>query len=371
MSLTGIRLRQWIVADPWSADVIVDLSNVCRSMDLGPGCGAAPQGGCAHLDRLETLIQHWGTQMSSEGKFYLIADRSLGRVLCSPMDRELLKNLEAEQLVRTVPYADPSILSVAGGVDAWVLSNDWFRAFRREDWVRGNPLRFVRWEQSVGVLTLLQGLPVVPEHEVTSALEQDAIKARLGAPQAPALVRNWQCVALDCVDGGGLLVSLPELREGIVVCPTCRGAVKDAGPRTASVELRITCRGSGSALAGIIMNDQTRRLVGRGQPGIVLPRRSAGLVSREHLEVSLSGRQLQVKDCYSQNGSSVRRWNPALRRLGRPEQLVAGRWYGLGLGDELNLSDVVCLRRSGLKFPIARESGDDRMRQTELTRMRP
>lgn len=348
------------------ADYLVDLSNIVRDPALG---GAAPRS----LRRLElvaeALVALTGDRSVS---LYLVADRSLlagRREFGDPQEVGRLRGWVAEGLVEEVGDADERILEIAGMTGTRVVTGDHYDPYRGEHpWLQGNTWQFLRPVLRHGPLPGPGRVTLVPldmghrsATEISRKLELSALKKQglLDSGRTPlgeVVRQSWKCPERRCSlydtrSGGRIL--LPRMRRGVPTCELHGAPLLADGPRTGAAQLKAVI--DGVCAARYTLDEGSTTFVGRspGADGIalhaLLPPERAGLVSRQHVTVSVRQGTVRVQDV-SSYGTRLRRADRR-GRLGLWAPLVPRAEQGFRPGDEVELAAGVVLVRSGRLFP--------------------
>ncbi|MFF8768555.1 FHA domain-containing protein [Kitasatospora sp. NPDC015120] len=345
------------------ADYLVELSNVVRRTDFG---GTAPRS----LHRLglvvDALVRLTGDRRVA---VYCVADRSLlggRREFAEEADARTLARWVAEGLVEEVPDADERVLEIAGMTGIQVITADHYDDHRIEyPWIQGNTWQFLRPEAAGrGTVRLVPldmgyrtGAEISKKMEL-SALKKQGLLTAGRKPLVEVVGRAWRCPDARCtlysVHRGGR-VMLPRMRRGVPTCELHGVPLLDDGPRPGAAQVKVVL--DGQCVARCTLDEGTRTAVGRApgtaEGGIallgLLPAERAALVSRRHLEVSVRGGAVTVRDT-STYGSRLR---VAGRRghLGPWERLPPGTDRPFRPGDEVELTPGLVLTRSGRRFP--------------------
>lgn len=340
---------------------MVDLSNVCRSEDLG----AEPDK--ANLSCLGILVRVVGDLLDGRAPVLLyVADDSLWPLLRQTHGERYIEEWQARnnRLLVTVPVADQSILQYSEGNDCPVLSMDQFRDWRRGfPWIQGNDDLFYGWRRGArGTIELFRRTMSVLTEEEMSRHEEERILKGQGLDQkreeyqiiAGTMYRceNPQCELREMHPY--FLISPPrrDRRTNTLICEHCRQPVTEVGPVGPICQLKYEVSATGHS-GRFTIYQRKPTTIGRRVLGSSLEARSAEdvevlqKVSAEHLEFYAEGRTLFVTDTGSTNGTRVQRYDRKTSILGPPERLLQHEKTTFGPNDVLSLAGCVTVRRSG------------------------
>ncbi|MGW6539958.1 FHA domain-containing protein [Streptomyces sp. NPDC055051] len=355
-------MDQHLTADFERAAFLVDLSNVVRTRTLGGWARRSLHRLRLVADAAAVLARDPGVQL------YLVADRSLrlgGRhEWADPEEAEQLGRWVARGLVEELGDADERILELCEMTGIPVISGDYFRdarlAFR---WIQGNTDDFLRPAPGPDGTVVLEprDMGVASALDISRKMEESALKEkglldRRRRPLSEVVRRNWRCPEPRCTlydTERGSFALLPRMRGGVPRCEQHAHPLLDAGPRTATAQLKLLI--DGELRERFTLEDGTTVRVGRAPGpggislhGLVPAQLTAGL-SRAHVELRIAGGTIHVRDLSSYG---TRRRTTARRTGPDPwTPLVPGRDHGFHGGDELELVRGVVLARSGRRFP--------------------
>ncbi|MFF8376854.1 FHA domain-containing protein [Streptomyces sp. NPDC015661] len=355
-------LERHLTADFERAAFLVDLSNVVRDRTLGGRAGRS-------LHRLRLVVDAAAAlARDPDVPLYLVSDRSLrlgGRhEWADPEEAERLGRWVGRGLVEELGDADQRVLELCEMTGIPVISGDFFRDARLAyRWIQGNTDDFLRPAPGPDGTVVLEprDMGVASALAISRKLEESALKEkglldRRRKPLSEVVRRNWRCPDPHCTlydTGRGSLALLPRMRGGVPRCEQHGRPLLDAGPRTATAQLKLLL--DGEPVERFTLEDGTTVRVGRAPGpggislhGLVPAERTAGL-SRAHVELRISGGTIHVRDLSSYG---TRRRTTARRTGPDPwTPLVPGRDHGFHGGDELELVRGVVLARSGRRFP--------------------
>lgn len=343
-----------------SIELAIDLSNVCRNYRLDS------TGDVARWDRVLRVLQIWNEWPDAFERpvVLLIADTSL-RFSLTPEDAKELDRAVRDGFAVETPKADPALLDLAEKCDCTILSNDNFVSYRRErPWMEEADSRFVQI-RTTGTTAHLEVVKLRKRSSFSKsrAEEQDKLKdLRIDVERdlGSELLRSvYRCDSPTCLrrrflpDGA---VSTPERnRSGAAVCPGCRQPLTRVGDAQRTAVIKIFGLHSGEASRIPIAVGQSVT-VGRASGDLsladVLPEGDLQRISREHLRVRFDTGGLVVTDLGSTNGSILQRWDKSRRERTPAIRLLADSPVGLGPRDLVVLAEVLCLERSGRRFPF-------------------
>ena len=365
--------------------VIVDLSNLCRDVDLQiPGKGAADH------DLLAAFVAGLQTTEWRDHAVYLVADRSL-LPLVSVEGRKRLKYLEQIGDLEFCSLADEQILEYAFGAGsdgpALIASKDNFDDFRRlYPEIQGSTDRFLTWvREPDGSLSIIRRDMGDHDHQRLSRKEESAeLKAR--RLRRDTVVRRARTIYFSCRDPNCLLAQLwpdriPELPKydgdaDEFVCPSCTKPLREGEPRSLAVQLVVFL--DGAEQFRILLDDGRRIEVGRKDSAgcIGVESRVAGdasaAVSRSHVAFSFDGRRVEVSDLGSRNGTVLRH-----RQGKEPDRpLEVAKWERISRQQTVALPSGITIELSGRTIglsgeqPKAESSDADDDRATRLVTRR-
>jgi FHA domain len=348
----GLPMDEHLTNDIFTADFIVDLSNVVR-MD--------PRPGITNFGRLMDALKI--RERDADIRIYAVADESLlHRRELPQADRRTLARWREGGLIDVTGDADPRILELAAMTGLPVISRDRYVGHREEHpWLQKNTEQFLEPYLEPGGRLVVRAvdLGVSPDWKVSQCAEQDLLKKQgllAGPGRGPlreVLDRSWRCPERGCglytaTRGGGAF--LPRIRRGRATCEIHGRELLDDGPRPAVAQMKVLI--DGNCVARFTVAGETSIAVGRSPADGIslapwLDDREKSLISRTHFVLTLRGGRLLVRD-QSTNGTRL----TAAGKTG-PEQnfkLEPGRDYPLGLGDLVSCSARIALTRSGRRF---------------------
>jgi hypothetical protein len=145
----------------------------------------------------------------------------------------------------------------------------------------------------------------------------------------------------------------PVLAASGPVCPMCAQPLVTLGPRRASVEVKLTQRGTEQLR--IVVEDGRPVEVGRAAEigtaslaGLRVDASAVSLLSRRHLRLHCDGeRRLWIEDLGSTNGTSIARAGECAA-----QPIAPGALMRVNHGDRVVLPDEVELTLSGRNYPL-------------------
>lgn len=312
---------------PTGSTILLDLSNLCRDGSL------LTSGLAADHDLLAQFEAAIARSPWAGRSVYSVADRSL-LGLVSDSGRRVLRDLDRADRLEFSAIADERILELAFGPDsrndALVASRDNFDDFRRTyPEIQGSTDRFIAWEnQHDGVLGVVPRDMGVHDHlRLSRKEESEELKAR--RLRRDTIVRRARSSYYACTNPDCLLAQLwpshiPELPRyddaaDVFVCLGCSQPLVAGDPRRLAVQLIVFL--DGVEQFRILLDEDSELVVGRrDSPGCIgLASRLAGdaaeAVSRAHVAFTFDGRQVEVADQGSRNGTVLRS-----RVDGRPDE---------------------------------------------------
>lgn len=305
------------------ADLLVDLSNVCRDERLGGGT-------TPNWERYQRVLGAWRGQINASSQVLAVADESLMRHLEKRADKQaFIAALSSGEAIQ-VPDADPVLLDEARLTGAAVLSRDGFVGHRRRhDWIQGNAEHFWSWRIVRGdVRVVRRDMKVRNQFTMTSAAEKDERKARglLRDDADIVLSRLWRCAQVQCERScDTILGDPPALRRGVAKCPSCGAPAVDMGPRESGRIFKLTSAGTELARFGLLDGSGVTlgRVTSRTEAyrDIATASSQPSKISREHARLELRGGQAVVTDLASRNGTLLERWNPLEHRWDQGSRL--------------------------------------------------
>lgn len=345
-------------------DFVVDLSNVCRSEDLG----APPK--CASLDTLRRLTRALADLAGGRSPVLLhVADNSLWPLLEGTHGQAIVNEWRLRNRINLVqdPYADPMILKFAESAGCPVLSLDKYEDWRRTyPWIQGSTDRFVGWSKSTNgeLQVYFRAMSTLLEGEA-SRLEEDRsfrdsgydIKSR---EHEMVLGRMYRCDNALCALhqlNPWFLIGPPrrDRRRNRLVCDSCGEGVIDVGDVGRVTQLKVELSSSGSTGRFTIYQGEGTKIGRRtlmttlndlSNENVVTLRR----VSGEHLTFRAEGPVLMVADLGSTNGSTLQCYNRSSKSLSDPVKLEDHQPVQMGPNDVLTLAGVVRIRKAGHRF---------------------
>ncbi len=346
-------------------DFIVDLSNVCRSTDLGaPKDGASLQ--CLFL--LEKAIAK-----SLNGRtpvLRYVADKNLWSKLEKADGKNFVsdwRNRRGRVLLED-DVADGIILKLAS-TNGWkVITGDFYRDHRRQHpWLQNNSEDFFIWKRDGDQVVLVpRTLDALSDHEISRYSEikhmKDAKLDPMSRDDRSILESLYQCINPGCElrkkNPSYLPISPNRNRKDYekLECPSCKSSVYELGfvGRVAQLKFKILETG------------QTGRITFRVDSPVVIgrfeilralteitdeDREACAAVSGAHLQVLVTTSGVQVADNGSTNGSTISRVNKD--GSFNPHLDLKQKLTGLNHGDKLYLGGAVEISRSGRKFGFA------------------
>ena len=346
-------------------DYIVDLSNVCRSVELGaPNKGASLK--C--LSRLEKAISK-----SLNGRtpmLMYVADHNLWGLLESSNGSGEVQDWKRRKarLLLEDAVADHVILRIASTNAIRIISGDNFRGHRRNHpWLQGNSESVFGWESiNDEVILVPRTLEVLSEAQISQHSEVDSMKTMRLDPSIEIdreiLESLYQCENFSCDLRRTSPSYLPvppnrnRKRREKLECPNCQNPVRELGPIGKVAQLKFRILGTGKS-GRITFRINTALTVGRNHFIQALSdvtqddRELLSAVSGNHLQVFVSDSGVQVADNSSTNGTTIfRSTRPGI--LDSPT-IIGQKMVGLNHGDKLHLGEVVEITRSGRKYGYA------------------
>ena len=343
-----------LVPDPTSADLIVDLSNVCSRKILGGSDDAA-------LPRLEVAAGLFAAMAGEpDPRVFAVADTSLTpRLKARPDDKRLLRQWIGEGLVEELDGADERILTLVELTGVHAMSWDRYIGHRDDyPWVQGDNEHFV-WVVSSprGPVCELRDMETVSAELISRSAEVDALKAAhlldgRGRPDASVFKTWWRCPDRRCSLFGSDVSRgqpVPYRLRNTLMCSLHRQPLESAGDRPAQVLVTIVAPDGTTAGRFTVIHGQTVT-VGRGaQDGVdvqaALHGEDLSLISRAHVQLSVDGGWLKATDPGSSNGSEISDGRPGLRPLPREQ------WTVVEPAGFVQLPGGARLRISGRRFP--------------------
>ena len=345
-----------------SRPLIVDLSNICCDRRLDDGAALAA------WSRFERLLAELADHLGTAPEWTAAADASLERKLAREDRRRLRDAAHTGQVILAEGDADRDVLLLARETGSVVVSNDRFVDYRREQpWIDGNTDDFLGWVPRRG-----GGLRVVPRDmgfhtgfSISRAAEQAMLKDRGLLRRRDG--REW--VVTDvlhdryrCDNPSCLAAKLAPEDIGIpqrepdnsVVCPSCRRPVAANGPRPRGLQIKLLSADREERLS---VYEGQPLVLGRGKtapigadPSLLLNEEQRTQISRDHVEVAVTGDRLKATDLGSTGGTEVRRWSREDRTWRPAQRFAAGTSLELGERDQLVLAGLINVERSGQRF---------------------
>jgi hypothetical protein len=361
-------------------DLLVDLSNICRDESV---VGKPDAADWSAYERLVKAIQQSDIEFTNA---HLIADASLLHLL-DPRGRGEFRRLERSGHLEVSHLADEPLMEYAftpGSqfYGALIASMDGFADFRRRyPEIQGNVDRFVGWRTDAGgtLTAYFRDMGTAGHNTMSRKEERGELKARRIRRQdvrQRAEASFFACMNSSCLVHQLWPDHLRELplyddRQDTFRCRQCRSELKRVGVRPQSVQLIVFADGI----------EQARILVQRGEAlslgradaekciGLrrLISTGEAGAVSRRHVEFAWRGRDLEVRDLNSKNGTGLQR-----PRSGASTTLAVNQWTGFRRGDIIILPDSISIEISGRRVafegerPLAAASKDDTDSATRL-----
>jgi hypothetical protein len=347
-------------------DFIIDLSNVCRSEELG-----APSGG-ASLKCMALLEKAIARHLDGRSPvLFFIADKSLWPLLKSSGTTEREINdwkLRRQKWLVENDVADGPILRMASTEGGKVITRDTYRDHRRlHPWLQNNSEDFFGWARVEGQIVLVPRiLEALSESDVSRFSEQRDMKSsQLDVSQKEdqrILESLYQCQTVSCVlrqANPSYLPKPPNRRRrepSILECPQCREPVREIGHvgRVAQFKFKILETGHTGRITFKVDSDV---LIGRQDfiNSLSSPtdddREIVRSISGQHLLVHVSPSVCKVADNNSSNGTEISRLN-SVGTYSAPVPL-SSELVGLNLNDKVYLGGVIELMRSGRRYGFA------------------
>lgn len=339
-----------------TADLLVDLSNVCRDKKLG-----GPE--LASWNRYARVMQAWREQINPASVVLAVADSNLIRKFGTMKDKAAYTAAEGRGEVISAPDADPVILEQAQRTGAAVLSRDGYVGHRRRhDWIQGDAEHFWSWSAAAdgNIRIVRRDMDFKGPYTVTRAAESDERKEKnlRDTDATPLLARFWRCRNSACARSSeDPLRDPPALYYGSVQCPSCRHAVEDAGARPAgrgfkvlaedTDEIRFSLLDGQMLILGRLEGDRRLNLAGLSE--------SAGKLSRDHARIELRGGQAVATDLGSGNGTVLQRWDSNRRSWGPVRALKPHVAVTLLPRDRIVLAGIVRIEQSGRDYVVAQD----------------
>jgi|AntRauTorcE11897_2_1112592.scaffolds.fasta_scaffold31032_2 hypothetical protein len=150
-------------------------------------------------------------------------------------------------------------------------------------------------------------------------------------------------------------IGIPQRQpDGTAVCPSCRRPAIPSGPRPQGLQLKLVADGREERLS---VYDGQPLVLGRGRtapegadPSLLLGDKQRTRISREHVEVAVSGDLLRITDLGSTGGTQIRRWSRDDRAHRPGQPLAAGTSLEIGERDQFLIAGLVAVERSGQRF---------------------
>lgn len=347
-------------------DFIIDLSNVCRSEELGAPTNGASLKCMAALER--AIARHLGGRTPI---LFYIADKSLWPLLrmSGVSEREITewKTRHQRRLIEN-EVADGPILRMASTEGRKVITRDTYRDHRRlHPWLQNNSEDFFGWERRDDTIVLVQRtLEALSESEVSRYSEQRDLKSsQLNVSQKEdqrVLESLYQCQKLSCElrqASPSFLPKPPNRRRkdrDVLECPVCHEEVREIGHigRVAQFKFKILETGNSGRITFRVDSDV---VIGRQDfiNSLSSPtdddRDIVRAVSGQHLLVHVTASACKIADNNSSNGTQISRWNSD-GTYGAPMELSSDL-AGLNQNDKVYLGGVIELMRSGRKYGFA------------------
>jgi len=343
-----------------SVELAIDVSNVCRNAQLDS------TGDPARWDRLLQVLTMWNEWPDAFEKpvVVLIADKNL-RFMLSPQDTKDLDIAIGDGFAIESPNADPVLLELAEQTDCMVLSNDNFVSYRRgRQWMEAGEERFVQIRADGDTPRLeIVALAKRSSYSMSRAEEKDQLKELhidverdIGTEILRSLFRcdNPTCVRRSFMPEGA--ATTPERGSaGQAVCPGCQMPLTKVGEaqRTAAIKL-FGVNSSDTRRVPVVVGSTVT--IGRASDDLSLAELlnpdDLRRISREHLSLKFSGKGLEVVDLGTTNHSTIERWDRHQNRRGQSVRLEPGSPVELRPRDRVVMGGVLCLERSGRRFPF-------------------
>jgi len=342
--------------------LIVDLSNICCDRRLDEGAALAA------WSRFELLLAELADHLGGAPEWTAVADASLERKLTREDRRRVREAAHAGQVIIAEGDADRDVLLLARETGSVVVSNDRFVDYRREQpWIDGNTDDFLGWVPRRG-----GGLRVVPRDmgfhtgfSISRAAEQAMLKDRGLLRRrdgrewvvTDVLHDRYRCDNPSCLAAklAPEDIGIPQReQDGTVDCPSCRRPVTPNGPRPRGLQLKLVADGREERVS--VYEGQPLTL-GRGRtapdgadPSLLLDDAQRARISREHVEIAVTGDRLRVTDLGSTGGTQIRRWSREDRAHRPAQPLASGSDLELDERDQLVLANLIVVERSGQRF---------------------
>lgn len=342
--------------------VVIDLSNICCDRRLDDGDQLA------RWERYEALLRSLADHLGYVAEVLAVADANLERKLDAAGKRAFREAVRADKVVVPEGDADAVVLREARDRNAYVASKDRFVDYRVEHpWIDDNEEDFLAWVPDPDHL-----VRIVPRSmgrhtgfSVSRAVEKALLKERGllrrrndGERIVTDVLRDrYRCTNDSCLaaklapDDIGVPRREPD---GRVVCPSCRRPVEPNGPRPQGLQLKFR---AGSEEQRVSLYAEQSLQLGRGRtapegadPSLLLDDGLRRRISRQHVEVALAGDRIVATDLGSTHGTSLRRWSGSARAHGPSQPLEPGVAVNLGARDQLVVSGLVVVERSGQRF---------------------
>jgi hypothetical protein len=347
-------------------DFIIDLSNVCRSEELG-----APSGG-ASLKCMALLERAIARHLDGRSPVLVyVADKSLWPLLknSGTSDREIndWKLRHQRRLVEN-DVADGPILRMASTDGSKVITKDTYRDHRRlHPWLQNNSEDFFGWAYDEDRIVLVpRTLEALSESDVSRFSEQRDMKSsQLDISQKEdqqILESLFQCQTVSCAlrqANPSYLPKPPNRRRkerSILECPQCREPVREIGHvgRVSQFKFKILETGNTGRITFKVDSDV---VIGRQDfiNSLSSPtdddREIVRSISGQHLLVHVSPSVCKVADNNSSNGTKISRLNS--RGTYSSPVSLSTELVGINLNDKVYLGGVIELMRSGRKYGYA------------------
>ena len=354
------------------ADVVVDVSNVCKHHSSGGSWGSL----LVVLDALATYLQ-----VTRVGAI-LVVDNSLlretGQNPLPPREREIAKLVIAECQALDPPnpfvlvgHADPEVIAQAVDHDARVVTNDGYQEyFKDHPWLNRGDGRKLGWVYRGQQVQILPAERRKVGEWTASGRKQRAELERL-PPYARDELYDWWliCENRGCRKRGVRLVFGAD--EGsrwahfkrCFVCTVCGKPVGKDGARPTARDFYVLW-GEDTRVATYLIEEGESLTVGAGPEADVDAFREPGGIVRDlrrptqeerervaarHCRIRCQSGELAVTDLETRYGIRVRRMKH-FEQVG-VDELVPGQPARLRHGDVAVLGGVIGIRTSGKPLP--------------------
>lgn len=345
---------------PWGSantpSVIIDLSPIVRL------------GGKTSWQRLEDVVAAWRQQRDPQARFYGVADNSLSNLLDEDGQRSL-REWKRNEMARSVPWADPVILELAGKFHIpSILTTDLYRDLRGTfGWLQGTDRV---WKPVIvgGAIEFEQlDYSAITADEISRHAEEAGLKPKGVRTRGDrALLRyEWQCTNDGCRWAARTVIEDdPAIRNGHAVCPSCRNPATKLQLREQTKEIVVLFHGN--EVDRIPLAEDTELTIGRGagtrhyNVREILDDAASERISRAHLKLTNKAGRILVEDLGSTNGTQIVESDGVEKSLQTriPQSLTSQMRITLARG-------TLSIRVSGKQRPHGRYNPNQNARQGE------